>query len=160
MRLRALISAAVFAFAASALAPVAFAQGGATPIYPEITSNEDYISPLDSFADQDASSRAALVAAITDQQLNRGYPPQAALVLNGVNSEELAVISLHRGTLATPFQARAYMVQMAPSLRSLPVVAASGASRKHSTLDLLKLFGFRRIVVSDGETFSLQINIF
>lgn len=160
MRLTALTSAVVLAISTMIFASAAIAQGGGTPIYPEITTSEDYISPLDSFHDQDASSRAALVAAITDQQLNRGYPPQAALVLNGVESEELAVISLHRGTLATPFQARAYMVQLAPSLRSLPVVAASGANRKHSTLDLLKLFGFRRIVLSDGESFSLQINIF
>lgn len=155
MRLIALATVLCLTFATPLLA-----QGGAIPIYPEISSSEDYISPLDSFADQDASSRAALVAGLTDRQLNRGYPPQAALVLNGVTSEELAVISLHRGTLATPFQARAYINLLAPDLRSLPVVAAGGTNLKHTTLDLLKLFGFRRIVVSDGESFSLQINIF
>ena len=155
MRLIALTSALLLTFATAI-----FAQGTGTVIYPEITSNEDYISPLDSFSDQDGSSRVALVAALTDQQLSRGYPPQAALVLNGVDSEELAVISLHRDTLATPFQARAYINQLAPSLRSLPVVSAGGANLKHNTLDLLKLFGFRRIVISDGESFSLLINIF
>ncbi|WP_282609863.1 hypothetical protein [Pelagibius sp. Alg239-R121] len=155
MRLIAIISATILA-----LTGVTFAQGNGTAIYPDITSSEDYISPLDSNHDQDAGSRAALVAALTDQQLNRGYPPQAALILTGIDSEELAVVSLHRNVLTTQFQARAYINQLAPSLRNLPVVTTSGATLKHNTLDLLKLFGFRRVVVSDGESFSLQINVF
>ena len=138
----------------------AVAQSDRDRIYPTVTSEEDYISPLDPLDDRDAGTRARLVAALTERQLNRGYPPQAAVVLVGIDSEELVIMSLHRDTLATSFQARAYLTQLAPSLRNLKMVADSGAARKAGTLDILKLFGFRRVVVSDGESYSLLINVF
>ena len=155
MRLIILVSSIFFTYSTAA-----FAQGGQVAIYPEVTSSEDYISPMDALQDLDAGTRAALVAALTEQQLNRGYPPQAALILAGIDSEELVIMSLHRDTLTTPFQARAFLTQLAPTLRNLPMVTASGATRQRGTLDLLKLFGFRRVVVSDGASFSLLINVF
>jgi hypothetical protein len=152
---------ALFILAAFLLLPgQAIAQGNSTAIYPAVSSSEDYISPLKRLQERDAATRATLVAALTEQQLGRGYPPQAALILTGLDSEELAIVALHRGALATQFQARAYVNQLAPSLRNLPMVIAGEVTPQHGTLDLLKLFGFRRITVSDGETFSLRINIF
>lgn len=155
MRLIILISTVFFA-----LTTAAFAQTDQNQAYPTLTSEEDYISPLDPLQDRDAGTRARLVASLTEQQLNRSYSPQAALVLIGIDSEELVIMSLHRNALATPFQARAYLTQLAPSLRNLPMVADSGAARKAGTLDILKLFGFRRVVVSDGESYSMLINVF
>lgn len=143
-----------------ALTTAAFAQTDQSRAYPTFTSEEDYISPLDPLHDRDAGTRERFVASLTEQQVSRGYPPQAALVLAGIDSEELVVMSLHRSALATPFQARAYLTQLAPSLRNLPMVADSGAARKAGTLDILKLFGFRRVVVSDGDSYSMLINVF
>ncbi|TQV78315.1 hypothetical protein [Denitrobaculum tricleocarpae] len=155
MRLIILVTTVFFTLTASA-----YAQTDREPVYPKVTSSEDYISPFDPLQDRDAGTRERLVAALTEQQLNRGYPPQAAIVLVGFDAEEMVIMSLHRHTLATSFQARAYLTQLAPSLRNLKMVADSGAARKAGTLDILKLFGFRRVVVSDGESYSLLINVF
>ncbi len=125
--------------------------------YPPITSSETYEARAVTMADADRSQRIRFINSLTEQLLSRPYPPQYTIFAKGDEAQKMIIVGLQPGALGTIYRARALLATLTAVARSSRLFNEFGVQEYFTFFDLARLFGFERITVSDGESFSHQI---
>ena len=127
--------------------------------YPVPATSEVYVSKAATLGEADRARRILLVTEITQQMLERPYPPQVAIFPKGAEGEKLIITSLYDGAYDTMFRMRGLLAMMTAWARSTPIFQAYEVEDLFNFLDLLKLLGFKRLTLTDGEAYAHQIEI-
>ncbi len=127
--------------------------------YPEPVTKETYVARSRTAADSVRQTRLGFVTALTRVAYDRSYPPTYAIFAKGAEAEKLIVMSMGDSGFRNLYQARGLMAQMTAIARTTPLFQKLAVEDFFTFFDLLKLLGFRQLTISDGETFSHQIEI-
>ena len=122
--------------------------------YPPITSSEVYEARAAVMSDADRSERIRFINNLTEQILSRPYPPQYAIFAKGDEAQKLIIVAQRPGVIGTIYQARALLAMLTAVARSSRLFQEFGVQEYFTFFDLARLFGFERITISDGDTFS------
>ena len=125
--------------------------------YPPTTSSETYEARATTMPDTDRSQRIKFINNLTEQLLSRPYPPQYAIFAKGDEAQKLIIVGQQPGALGTIYRARALFATLTAVARRLRLFQEFGVQEYFTFFDLARLFGFTRITISDGESFSHQI---
>ena len=127
--------------------------------YPPITSSETYEARAVAMADAERSQRIKFINNLTAQLLARPYAPEYAIFAKGDEAQKMIIVARRPATFTTLYQARALLATLTAVSRSSRLFNEFGVQEYFTFFDLAKLFGFVRITISDGDTFSHQINL-
>jgi hypothetical protein len=127
--------------------------------YPPPVSRETYVSRARTLIEMDRAKRLDFVNGLTNAQLSLPYRPGYAIFAKGDRADRLIITSLERGQLDTVYRARGLLAQLTSAARSSPFFEEVGVEDLFTFLDLLKLMGFVRLTIGDGDKFAHQINI-
>jgi len=130
--------------------------------YPPAVSTEIYKARAVTMAEASRSNRIKFVVGLTQQMLSKPHPPDYAIFAKGENAEKLIIVALRGGVIDTIYRARAARARAALAVltsvaRSSRLFNEFGVQDFFTFFDLAKLFGFERITISDGDTFSHQV---
>ncbi|MBL8832923.1 MAG: hypothetical protein JNL71_11085 [Rhodospirillales bacterium] len=127
--------------------------------YPQPSSQETYVARAKVLIDATRDKRLEFVNGITASQLAATYAPQYVVFAKGDRADRLIVVSLVPGQLDTVFRVRALLAQLTAVARGAPLLQDYGVDNLFTFLDVLKLMGFTRVTLSDGDRFAHQIAI-
>ncbi len=127
--------------------------------YPTITSTETYKARAKTMDDASRQMRIGFIVAQTLGQRDRPYPPRFAIFAKGSEAEKLIIVGLDGHSMATLYRARAVLAQLTAVARSTDFFRHLAVEDVFTFLDLAKMMGFRRITVTDGQTYAHQINV-
>lgn len=127
--------------------------------YPQPQSFETYYArarPLDG-ANRDR--RLGFVTGMTQRQMQAPYPMSHVVFAKGTEAEKLLIVALQDGPFDTIFRARAFLAAMTAAARATPIFGDLEVETTYTFFDLAMLLGFSQITISDGKTFSHQIEL-
>ncbi len=127
--------------------------------YPPITSSETYEARAVMMAAADRSQRIKFISNLTEQLLSRPYPPEYAIFAKGDEAQKMIIVGRRPGALNTIYRARALLATLTAVARSSRLFNEFGVQEYFTFFDLAKLFGFVRITISDGDSFTHQIKL-
>jgi hypothetical protein len=125
--------------------------------YPEPQSREDYQARSKPLPDANRRKRVDFVNGLTAQMLASPYPPQFAVFPKGDEAEKLIIVSLHDHSYNTLYRARALLAMLTAVSRQTPLFQKMKVDDVFTFFDLLVLLGFKRLTISDGDTFAHQV---
>jgi len=126
--------------------------------YPPPESIETYQARARTLPGMTVKKRVAFVTAMSQQLIERPYPPPVAIFVKGEDKEKLIIVANTPGRLATIYRVRAYLATLTSSARLTPIFRELGMEETLTFFDLLKMIGFERITVSDGAAFTHQVH--
>lgn len=127
--------------------------------YPVPTSTETYTARALTLPDASRESRLGFVVGMTRQMMGQAYPPQFAIFAKGDHAEKMIIVSLNDGYLNTLYRARAVLAMLTSVARATRFLTELGVADFFTFFDLAKLLGFKKITISDGDTFAHQVFI-
>ncbi len=127
--------------------------------YPPPSSIEDMDSKALRMTQADRRMRIGFVIGLVDQLLSRPYAPTEFIFVKGAQAEKLIIVATEPGRLSTIYRVRGYLATMTSVARDTSVFSQTQMNDVYSFIDLLKIVGFKRITLSDGESFTHQINV-
>ncbi|HJP23075.1 MAG TPA: molybdopterin-guanine dinucleotide biosynthesis protein A [Alphaproteobacteria bacterium] len=127
--------------------------------YPAPGSREIYQVRAAALNKSGRQMRVGFITALGRQQVERPYAPRYAIFAKGDEAEKMIIVSLERGYLHTLYQARGLLAQLTAIARASPLFQQIGVQDYFTFFDLAGLLGFRRITISDGDTFAHQISL-
>jgi hypothetical protein len=127
--------------------------------YPTPSSQEIYVARAKVLIDATRDKRLEFINGLTASQLAGSYAPAYVAFAKGDRADRLIVVSLVSGQLDTVFRARALLAQLTAVARGTPLLQDYGVDNLFTFLDVLKLMGFTRVTLSDGDRFAHQITI-
>ena len=125
--------------------------------YPEPQSREEYRARSETLPDASRGARLEFVNELTAQMLSAPYPPQIAVFAKGAEAEKLIIVSLYDDGYGTLYRARGLLAIMTAISRRTPFFQNYGLENSFTFFDLLVLFGFEQLTISDGDSFAHQI---
>ena len=84
--------------------------------------------------------------------------PRFVFFAKGSDAKHLSVVALDDGVFSTLFRARAVLAQMTSNMRNNDFFRQQELQHVATFFDLLQLMEFDTLVISDGETWSHQVN--
>jgi hypothetical protein len=127
--------------------------------YPEPAQVETYKARSTILADATRGRRIDFVVALANTMLARPYAPTYSIFVKGDDAEKLIIVSNVPGQLNTVYRARALLATLTSVARTTPIFRSYRVEDLFNFFDLLKLMGFARVTVTDGDTFTHQVNI-
>lgn len=127
--------------------------------YPKPDQIEEFDSRARRMAGTSRRTRIGFIVGIVDQILKRPFPPPASVFVKGDRAEKMIIVANTEGRLNTIYRVRAYLATLTSVARSMPIFAELQVEDVFTFLDLLKMLGFNKLTVSDGDSFSHQILI-
>jgi hypothetical protein len=91
--------------------------------------------------------------------MTRPFPPGLSLFVKGAEAEKMIIVSNRAGSLDTVYRVRALLATLTSAARMTPLFTEFKVGTILTFLDMLKMFGFARITISDGDAFAHQIDI-
>lgn len=125
--------------------------------YPEIGSEETYQAPLPVFQGVSRFSRVGFVTQLDQLQKQKPYPPIYHLFAKGGNAEKLIIIATEEGRYNTLYRIRGLLASMTADARISPLFAKLGSIEQLNFFDLLKMVGFKQLVVTNGKEISHKV---
>ena len=125
--------------------------------YPPAVSTEIYKARSVTMAEATRQSRIEFVVGLTAQMLSKPHPPDYAIFAKGDQADKLIIVALREGVMDTIYRARAVFAMLTSVARTSRLFNEFGVQDFFTFFDLAKLFGFKRITVSDGDRFSHQV---
>ncbi len=167
-----MIRVLAFFFGLLMAATVAHAQAEAPPVepaepkkpshegyyYPAITSQEVYVARARNNPQIERDSRIRFVTELTALQSRAAYAPQYALFAKGSDAQKLIIVALNDDVFGTLYRARGVLAQLTAYARRTPFFIENNVDDIFTFFDLLKYLGFERLTISDGKTFSHQVD--
>ncbi|MEX0369041.1 MAG: hypothetical protein AB3N09_00315 [Tateyamaria sp.] len=126
--------------------------------YPEVTSTEDFTRIIRNAPDASKGVRVEFVTNLTVAQLSAPESPRFVFFAKGSDARHLNVIALDDDVFSTLYRARAVLAQMTSNMRNNDFFRAQELQFVATFFDLLQLMEFDTLVISDGETWSHQVN--
>ncbi|MGE4220613.1 MAG: molybdopterin-guanine dinucleotide biosynthesis protein A [Alphaproteobacteria bacterium] len=146
-------------------APAAAKAGGsddrhADYYYPAPESQEVYKARAKTLPEANRRARIGFVTNITNGMLeNNPYPPQYAIFAKGEEAEKLIIVTVVDGAYNTMYRMRALLAMLTAVSRVTPIFKEQKVEDYYTFLDLLKMLGFAKVTISDGDTFSHTITL-
>lgn len=128
--------------------------------YPEVTSQEEFTRVIREGPTPNKGVRVEFVTNLTAAQLAAPESPRFVFFAKGADARHLNVIALDDEVFSTLFRARAVMAQMTSNMRNNEFFREQQLEFVATFYDLLQLMEFDTLVISDGETWSHQVNFF
>ena len=128
--------------------------------YPEITSSEEFSRVIREAPPSGKEVRVGFVTRLTVAQLAAPESPRFVVFATGADARHLNIIALDDDVFSTIYRARAVMAQMTSNMRSNEFFRSQGLEYVATFYDLLQIMEFDTLVISDGETWSHQVNFF
>ncbi len=125
--------------------------------YPEPQTREAYRARSETLPDASRSARLKFVNELTAQMLSAPYPPQIAVFAKGAEAEKLIIVSLYDNSFGTLYRARGLLAIMPAISRRTAFFQNNGLEDVFTFFDLLVLFGFEQLTISDGDNFAHQV---
>jgi hypothetical protein len=126
--------------------------------YPPISSQETYQARARTLDDSDKQRRLGFVSIMLAQQLDLSYPPQHILFAKGDDADKLIIVGFG-DSFETLYRARAVMAGMTVLVRETDLFRAFRVEDFFTFYDLLKMLGFRELVISDGRAYAHRVTI-
>ena len=128
--------------------------------YPEVTSQEQFSRVIRQGPASNKGVRVEFVTNLTAAQLASPESPRFVFFAKGADAKHLNIIALDDDVFSTIYRARAVMAQMTSNMRNNDFFRAQGLEYVATFYDLLQIMEFDTLVISDGETWSHQVNFF
>lgn len=144
------------------MAIVAVAQAGDRHVgyyYPEPQTSETYVARIAPLEGNDRRVRVKFVTELTNSMLETSPLPEFALFAKGEYAQKLIITSLRNGSLDTIYRMRGLLAILTARARSTELFRELGVEDVLTFFDLLRLLGFERLTVTDGQTFAHRIEI-
>ncbi len=127
--------------------------------YPPVATTEIYQARAVPMIEASRRTRVQFTVNITQQMLARPQAPEFIMFAKGDKAEKLIIVGLHDGAMNTIYRARAVLAMLTSIARSSPLFREFGVEDYFTFFDLAALFGFERITITDGKTFSHRIEL-
>jgi len=127
--------------------------------YPSPQQIELYCARVPQLADITKKRRVGFIIGVKNGMNQQPYETPYAVFAKGSQSTKLIIISKVEGYLNTVYRARALLADLSTSARTTPIFAKSKAPEELTFLDLMTILGFNSVTLSDGGSFSHQIQI-
>ena len=125
--------------------------------YPDPVYKEVYNARAKRIPSANRKTRIAFVTSITQQNMKREYPPEAAIFAKGDKAQKMIIVGLVDGRLDTIYRARAIFANMTAAARTLPIFQELGVEDVFTFFDLAALMGFKQITITNGRNFTHQV---
>jgi len=125
--------------------------------YPKISSSESYQAPLPQLPGVSRLSRVGFVTELDQVQKKRPYPPTYHMFAKGGNAEKLIIVATEVGRYDTLFRLRGLLASMTADARTSPLFQKLGHVEQLNFFDLLKMAGFKELVVSNGNEIAHRV---
>jgi len=126
--------------------------------YPEVGSEETFERVITNAPRAGKNIRVNFVTTITKAQLEAPESPRFVLFTKGGESDTLIMIALDDEVFKTLYRARALMAQLTSNIRGTAFFRQQNLEVTGTFYDMLQLMSFKRLVISDGENWSHQVN--
>ena len=127
--------------------------------YPEPSSREVYKARAATLAEASRKRRIVFVTELVNQMMNNPYPPPFAIFAKGTDAEKMIITGLYDNSYNSLYRMRGLLALLSARARSTPIFHEYQVEDLFTYLDLLKLLGFKRLTVTDGNHFAHQIDI-
>lgn len=128
--------------------------------YPSPESQEVYKARAKTLPEANRRARIGFVTNITNGMLeNNPYPPQYAMFAKGDEAEKLIIVTVVDGAYNTMYRMRALLAMLTAVSRVTPIFKEQKVEDYYTFLDLLKMLGFAKVTISDGDTFAHTITL-
>ncbi len=138
---------------------VAAADRHAGYYYPIPATGETYGARAEVLEGANRARRILFVTELTNQMMESPYPPQVAMFAKGDHGQKMIITSLYSDGYNTLYRMRGLLAMMSARARSTPIFKEYRVQDVFTFLDLLKMLGFERLTVTDGERFAHRIEI-
>ncbi len=139
--------------------PAASADRHAGYYYPPPETREVYEARATTLPDASRKRRILFVTELTNQMMNNPYPPPFVVFAKGAQAEKMIITSLYADGYNTLYRMRGLLALLSARARSTPIFTEYQVEDLFTYLDLLKLLGFERLTVTDGERFAHQFDL-
>jgi hypothetical protein len=127
--------------------------------YPQPASEEEYEARAVALPDASRKRRILFVTELTNQMMSNPYPPPVAVFAKGGEARKLIITSLYADGYNTLYRMRGLLALLSARARSTAIFREYQVEDLFTFLDLLKLLGFEKVTVTDGDLFAHQIHI-
>ncbi len=127
--------------------------------YPIPATAETYQARAEVLQGANRPRRILFVTELTNQMMENPYAPQVAMFAKGEHAQKMIITSLYNNGYNTLYRMRGLLAMMSARARSTPIFTELKVQDVFTFLDLLKMLGFERLTVTDGDRFAHQINI-
>jgi len=127
--------------------------------YPQVESEETYQAPLPVFSGVTRLSRVGFVTGLDQQQKKRPYPPVYHMFAKGGDAQKLIIVATEEGRYNTLFRLRGLLASMTADARTSPLFTKIGHVEQLNFFDLLKVVGFKELVISNGKNIAHRVTL-
>lgn len=127
--------------------------------YPPPPFIEIYKARAVTLTEANRLNRIGFIINIVTNMRRRPYPPTFDIFAKGTEAQKLIIVSTQTGKLDTIYRVRALLATMTSLARATPNFQDYDVKTTFTFLDLLKMIGFTKLTVSDGDTFTHQIKL-
>lgn len=127
--------------------------------YPQVQSEEIYQAPLPIFVGVTRLSRVGFVTSLDQQQKQRPYPPVYHMFAKGNDAQKLIIVATEEESYNTLFRLRGLLASMTADARTSPLFSKIGHVEQLNFFDLLKVAGFKEMVITNGKDISHRVTI-
>ena len=153
------LAVALVAFGSTASMPAVAEDRHIGYYYPKPETSEVYTARAETLPDSDRKRRILFVTELTNQMMLNPYPPPFAIFAKGDAAQKLIITSLYADGYNTLYRMRGLLAMLTARSRATPLFRDFQVEDKFTFLDLLKLLGFSKLTVTDGDQFAHQIFI-
>lgn len=127
--------------------------------YPPPPFIEIYKTRAVTLTEANRLNRIGFIINVVTNMRRRPYPPTFAIFAKGTEAQKLIIVSTQTGQLDTIYRVRALLATMTSLARATLIFRDYDVKTTFTFLDLLKMMGFTKVTVSDGDTFTHQIKL-
>jgi hypothetical protein len=127
--------------------------------YPKPSVLEPYTSTMQTIAGVDRPQRIQFVTVVSQGTIQSAYRVPYAVFAKGDKAEHMIVVGMQQGELNTIYRIRALLANMTTMSRLSPFFQEHTVAEDANFFDLLKLLGFHKLTVTDGEKLTYQVTI-
>ena len=126
--------------------------------YPPITSEEAFDRDIGELS-ADRRMRVNFVTQITRAQLDAPENPRFVIFAKGAEANRMIIVGLDDDVFKTLYRARAVLAQLTSQSRGTDFFIDNKIEITATWFDLLRLMGFKDLVISDGEAWSHKVTL-
>ena len=127
--------------------------------YPKPTSTEVFESSMQTIQGAERAQRIQFVTVVSPGTIQAAYRVPYAVFAKGEKADRMIIVGMQQGELNTIYRMRALLANMTTMSRLSPFFQERTVAEDATFFDLLKLLGFRELVITDGEKLTHQVTI-
>ncbi len=158
-RTLALLAVLAGGLASVATVPAAADDRHAGYYYPVPATRETYTARAETLPEANRKRRILFITELMNQLMAKPYPPPYAIFAKGEEAEKLIITSLYSDGYNTLYRLRGLLAMLSSRARGTPMFQHYEVEDVFTFFDLLKLLGFERLTVTDGDRLAHQITI-